>query len=280
VTIRDAPAGPLREAGIPEIQILVDGTEVFTPPAAAAALNAIVSDCLRKFVPDRQAGDQAPAAVSVSAKILVRFNPDLKAIDSQGPGLVGLLLTFVTFFIAGMSLVREKEQQTLDTLLVSRLKPLEIFIGKGLPAAAAGLFNLLLGIPLLMLWFKVPFRGHAALLFLAAIVYLAAIIALALAFSAVSSSQQQAMFLTWYTIMTIIVLSGFFTPLESMPPGAVLSRAIAAVNPFRYLMRIVRSIMLKGSGPGLILNDLLALAGLCLVFSAVSYFLFRRSLKR
>jgi len=283
VTLRDAPAGPLRQAGIPEIQILVDGTDAFAPPAAVGALNGIVRDYLMKSAlfgrqsPDPLFGG-APASISI--KTQVRFNPNLRAIDSQGPGLVGLLLTFVTFFIAGLALVREKEQQTLDTLLVSRLRPIEIFIGKGLPAAAAGLLNLLFGIPLLMFWFKVPFRGSAGLLLLASVIYLAAIVSLALAYSALSSTQQQAMFLTWYTIMTIVVLSGFFTPLESIPSGAVLSRAIAAVNPFRYLMRIVRSIMLKGGGLSFILNDLLILSALCIVFSTISYALFRRSLKR
>jgi ABC-2 type transport system permease protein len=287
VTIRDAPAGPLRQAGIPEIQILVDGTDAFASQMALGALNDIIRDSMAtgsRAGPDSWnpllAARGDPSVSPIKVKTVVRFNPDLRAIDSQGPGLVGLLLTFVTSFIAGLALVREKEQQTLDTLLVSRLRPIEIFIGKSLPAGAAGLLNLLFGIPLLMFWFKVPFRGSVGLLLLASIIYLAAIVSLALAYSALSSTQQQVMFLTWYTIMTIVVLSGFFTPLESIPSEAVLSRAIAAVNPFRYLMRIVRSIMLKGGGLSFVLGDLLMLSALCVVFSTVSYALFRRSLKR
>jgi ABC-2 type transport system permease protein len=274
VTLRDAPGGPLRIMGIPEVQVLLDGTDAYTTLVAAGALQGVLAHVVASLeLPD----SRLPA---VTLKTQVRYNPDLKVIFSYGPGLVGLLLTFLTFFLASLSLIREKEQQTLDTLRISKLTPFEIFIGKGLPALIVGLIDLALGIPILLFWFKIPFRGNSGLMLLSAIIYLIAITSLAIAVSTLSSSHRQAMFLAWYIIMTFLLLSGFFTPLESMPPEAVLSRAIAAINPFRYLMNIVRGIMLKGGGLDSILSDVIALSGLCLVFSTISYALFRRSLKR
>ena len=287
VTLRKVPAPAVPVLDGPDIQVLVDGSDAVAAQAAAGALGALARDA---FAEDLLAARDAPYARFagprpvlppwIAVRTLVRFNPDLRAIDSLGPGLVGLLLTFVTFLLAGLAVVREREQQTLDTLLVSRLRPIEIFVGKGLAPAAAGLAHLAVGIPILIFGFKVPFRGSAALVILAAAIYLAAAVSLALAFSAAAGTQQQAMFLTWYTIMTVVVLSGFFTPLESMAPQAHLSRAVAILNPFRYLMRIVRAVMIKGAGPGDLWGDLAALTGLAALFAGGSYAVFRRSLRR
>jgi len=287
VTFRKPPPAPLPFLDVPEIQVLVDGSDAVAAQITAGVLSGIARDFVAgEFL----AAEEAPVALlaaprtilppRIAVRTLVRFNPDLKSIDSQGPGLVGLLLTFITFLLGGLAVVREREQQTFDTLRASRLRPIEIFVGKGLPPAAAGLFHLILGIPILIFWFQVPFRGSAALILLACLIYLVAAVSLALAFSAVSSTQQQAMFLVWYAIMTIVVLSGFFTPLESMAPGAHLSRGIAAVNPFRYLMRIVRSVMIKGAGPADLLGDFAALIALAVAYAGGSFLVFRRSLKR
>lgn len=274
VTVRDAPSPARRALGVPEIQILLDGTDAFSAAFVEGALQGVIARSLQS----REAPGSRRHAVSVKTQII--YNPDLKPIFSSGTGLVGLLLTFLTFILAALTLVREKEQQTLDTLLVSKLTPLEIFAGKGLPAALVGLFQLLVGLPILLVWFKVPFRGSAGWVLLGAVTYLLAVTSLALAVSALSSSHRQAMFLAWYIIMTFLLLSGFFTPVENIPPEAWLSRAIAAVNPFLYLMRIVRTVMLKGGGWSFVRADLLVLSGLSLVFMTVSYALFRRSLKR
>jgi ABC-2 type transport system permease protein len=287
VTIRKAAGARFPWIDVPEIQIFVDGSDAVAAQAAAGALGAIARDFVAEELAAAREGPSAllvaPRPVlppDIAVRTLVRYNPDLRSVWAQGPGLVGLLLTFITFLLAGLGVVREREQQTLDTLLVSRLRPIEIFLGKGLVPAAAGLAHLAVGIPVLMLAFKVPFRGSAILLLLASLIYLVAAVSLALGFSAASGTQQQAMFLTWYTIMTVVVLSGFFTPLESMLPEAHLSRAVATVNPFRYLMRIVRAVMLKGAGPGDLAGDFAALAGLAVLFFAGSYAVFRRALKR
>jgi len=274
VTVRDAPAGPLHIYGMPEIQILLDGTDALASLVAGGALQTVAA---RSAVPRGAVEAFFPL---VSVKTQVRFNPGLKRIYSFGPGFVGLLLTFLTFFLASLSLVREKERQTLDTLKASALTPLEICVGKGLPAMLVGVFHLAVGLPILLFWFGIPFRGGAGGLLLAALFYLAGITALALAISALSSSHRHAMFLAWYIIMTFLLLSGFFTPVESIPPEAWLSRAIAAVNPFRYLMAVVRGVMIKGSSWSDIQGDLFRLAGLCLTLMAGSYALLRRSLKR
>ena len=138
----------------------------------------------------------------------------------MGPGIVGFLLTIITMFLTSASLVREKEQQTLDTLLMSPLSTLEIYVGKALPAAMIGLVDMVIGLLVVVLWFDIPFRGSLFYLFLAALVYLAAILSYALLISVLSATTQQAMFFAWFSLMIFLLMSGFFTPVENIPPAA------------------------------------------------------------
>ncbi len=274
VMLRDGvPARP-ETRGFPEVLIVLDGSELVAALTAANALRGDVASAAREALPP---GARAPG-LEVTTR--VRFNAGLKNIDSWGPGLVGLLLTVLTALIGASTLVREREQQTIDALRLSRLTPLQVLIGKGAPAALAGAAGLLLGLPLLVFWFKVPFRGSAGILGLAAVVYLAAVTSLALVISAAAGSHAQSMLLSWYAIMIILLLSGFFTPVESIPRFPIPAGAIAAVNPFRPLMRIVRGIMLKGNGWADSVRDLGVLAGLAAGYSGLAWLALRRVLGR
>ena len=274
ITLRDRIPAPSGAGELPETQIVLDGSEIMAALYSASVFRDILFEAAREALPPEA---RAPG---LDVKTRVRFNPGLKNIDSLGPGLVGLLLTVLTVLIGASTLVREREQQTIDTLRLSRLTPFQVLLGKGAPAVLAGVIGLILGLPLLMIWFRVPFRGNAGALALAALLYLVAVTALSLLISAAASTHAQSMLLSWYVIMIILLLSGFFTPAESIPAGPVPARAIAAVNPFRFLMQVVRGVMLKGNGVADACRDLAALAGLGLGYSGLAWLAFRRVFRR
>ncbi len=284
VRLRPAAAGPARAMGIPDVQVTVDGTDPFTSGALAnaidAALGRVAGALAERSSATVVAVPLAPGSPRIGTAVLARFNPDLRSVDAMGPGLVGLLLTLLTFFVTGLSLVREREQQTLDTLLVTGLTPLEIFLGKGIPMMGVGLLHLAAGVPLLAAWFGVPFRGSPLPMLAAAVPYVAAVVSAALAVSALARNQRQTMFVSWYAMIALILFSGFLTPVESIPAAAVHARLVAALNPFRELLEVSRQVMLKGAGTGATAPHLARLAGLCAAAGAASFVAFRRGLRR
>lgn len=262
---------PFPPTTYPEIQILMDGIDSNTAGIAAGYFNGItrqylLSDLSRK-------GRHSP----LESKTLIRFNPRLKSITYMGPGIVALLLTLIAMFLTSISLVREKEQQTLDTLLISRLTPLEIYMGKALPMAIIGLVEMFLGVLVVILVFDITMRGSILWLLLSAVVFLFAILSYALFISSLCSSQQQALFFSWFSIVTFLLLSGLFTPLENIPKAF---QWLVAINPLRYLIQIIREIFLKGNGPEFFLKELVSMSAIALVMITFSLLNFKRMITR
>lgn len=255
----------------PEIQINLDGIDSNTSLIAAGYFNGII----KKFLLDnlKKAGMHQPAI----SKTLIRFNPTLESINYMGPGIVALLLTIISLFFTSISIVREKEQQTMDTLLISRLTPIEIYLGKAIPTSIIGLINMSLGIAMVMIWFRVPVRGNLLYLLLASIIFLSALLAYALLISVITSTQQQALFFAWFTMLTFMLLSGLFTPIENIPPGL---RILADINPIRYLIKIIREIFLKGNGIEYFYKELLYLLAIASVTITVSVLNFKRFISK
>lgn len=251
----------------PDIQILMDGIDSNTSSLAAGYFNGII----RKYIlaDMEKQGFQMP----VKNKTVIRFNPRLKSINYMGPGIVALLLTILTLFLTSVSIVREKEQQTMDTLLISQLTPLEIYIGKAMPMAIIGLIDMFIGIGVVVAWFEVPIRGNLLYLLLASMVFLAAILSYALMISTIASTQQQALFFAWFSMVTFILLSGLFTPTENVPAAF---QWIVKINPVAYLIKIIREIFLKGNGIEFFYKDLTALIVIAAVIISLSLFNFKR----
>lgn len=255
----------------PDIQIMLDGIDSNTSLVAAGYFNGII----KKFLLDNL--EKSGKTMPIVNKTLIRFNPTLESINYMGPGIVALLLTIISLFFTSVSLVREKEQQTMDTLLISRLTPMEIYLGKAIPTTIIGLINMTIGIAVVMIWFKVPVRGNLIYLLITAFIFLAAILSYALLISTIASTQQQAMFFAWFSMVTFILLSGLLTPLENIPSGI---RFLADINPVRYLITIIREIFLKGNGIEYFYQDLLALLAIALVIFTISTLNFKRFISR
>jgi ABC-2 type transport system permease protein len=179
------------------------------------------------------------------------------------PGILCILVTAIGFLLAGLNLVREKEIGTIEQINVTPVRKYHFIIAKMVPFLIIGLVDLALGLILGKIAFNIPFEGSIALLFLCSAIFLVAVLGLALFISTFSATQQQFMFIAFFCMIIFILMSGVFTPLESMPMWA---QKADLINPVAYLMRINRMVMLKGSTIHDISRDIYALIIIAVAF--------------
>jgi ABC-2 type transport system permease protein len=187
------------------------------------------------------------------------------------PGILGILVTAIGFLLAGLNLVREKEIGTIEQINVTPVRKHQFIIAKMAPFLVIGLADLTLGLLIGKLFFNIPFEGSIALLFLSATIFLIAVLGFAIFISTFSGTQQQFMFIAFFCMIIFILMSGIFTPLESMP---VWAQRIDLINPVAYIMRINRMVMLKGSSIADIRGDiysLLIIAAFFTIFAVRRY---------
>jgi ABC-2 type transport system permease protein len=190
------------------------------------------------------------------------------------PGILGILVTAIGFLLAGLNLVREKEIGTIEQINVTPVRKYQFIIAKMVPFLIIGLVDLALGLILGKIAFNIPFEGSIALLFLCSAIFLIAVLGLALFISTFSSTQQQFMFIAFFCMIIFILMSGIFTPLESMP---VWAQKADLINPVAYLMRINRMVMLKGSTIHDISRDIFALIAIAILFTAFAVSRYRKT---
>ena len=185
------------------------------------------------------------------------YNPELDYRDYMVPGILVQLVTVVGTLLTAMNIVHEKEMGTLDQLSVTPLSQGTFIAAKLIPLWLLALVELTLGLLVARFVFHVPMRGSIALVFAAAGVYLVAALGVGLFVSTLVSTQQQAMFVTFFIIMIYLLMSGLFTPIRSMPEWAQL---LAQVNPVKHFIGLMRAVMLKGATIGDVIRPLGALA--------------------
>jgi len=172
------------------------------------------------------------------------YNDTLNYKTYMVPGILVLLVTMITLFLSAMNIVREKEIGTLEQINVTPIKKHQFIIGKLFPFWILGLFILTVGLLIAKLVFDVPMLGNMFVLYSFTSVYLFVILGMGLYISNHTETQQQAMFISWFFIVIFILMSGLFTPIESMPHWAQNSTLL---NPIRYFVEIIRMVMLKGA---------------------------------
>lgn len=190
------------------------------------------------------------------------------------PGVLGILVAAIGFMLAGLNMVKEKETGTIEQINVTPVKKIQFIIAKMIPFIIIGLFDLAIGISVGMLTFGMPFEGSVALLFLCSFIFLIAALGLALFISTFSDTQQQFMFAGFFFLIIFMLMSGIFTPMESMPEWA---QKVNLLNPVAYIMRINRMIMLKGSTFQDIGGDILNLLIIALAFTSFAVWKFKKT---
>jgi len=228
------------------IQLLVDGQDANTANVALGHIAGI----LESYLTDRVRSQSAAALLSEEIHLLtpvvqVWYNPNLKLSDFMIPGIVVFLLTMITTLVSAMGLVREREIGTLEQLLVAPIKKHELLIGKIIPFALLGLVEMGLAIGFARLWYQIPIVGNLGLYLLLSVIFLFTTLGLGLLVSAFSHTQQQAMFMSWFILIFILLMSGFLFPIENMPRSA---QWLTYLNPMRYFILITRELFIKGAG--------------------------------
>jgi ABC-2 type transport system permease protein len=246
------------------IQILLDGTDSNSAQLVSSYAGQVIArytaDMLAKRQRDRQVAVGAPVSAAiprVTAEPRVWFNPELKSRNYFVPGVIVNIIMLVTLSLTTMALVREKEIGTMEQLMVTPIRPVELILGKTLPFVAIGYWDMLLVLGASLLIFRVPFVGSFWLLSLAAFLFILTNLGAGLFISTISRTQQQANMATFLLFQPFMMLSGFSFPIRSMPETV---QWFTYLNPMRYFLEIVRGIFLKGSGFDILWPNLAALA--------------------
>jgi ABC-2 type transport system permease protein len=250
------------------VQVLLDGTNSNTASIVSnyaaqtiARYSAEVMAQLQrsKMVAGTMASGDAmhPAAPQIVARSRVWFNPDLKSRNYFIPGVVVNIITLVTLMLTAMAIVREKEIGTMEQLMVTPIRPMELILGKTLPFVLVGLWDMILVVSAALLVFHIPFAGNFGLLVAATLLFLLTSLGAGLFISTISRTQQQAMMTTGLFFQPFFMLSGFSFPIRNMP---VSMQMLTYINPVRYFMEIVRGIFLQGTGISTLWPQMAALA--------------------
>lgn len=224
-----------------KVQVIVDGTNSNTGTVAQGYATQIV----RQFASDRARASGVSLAGGVDLRTRAWYNPELESRVYNVPAVMGIIVMLMCLLLTSLSVVREREIGTLDQLMVSPLTPTELIVGKTLPVMVVGLIDLVLVTAVAILWFGIPMRGSFFALLPAALLYILAGLSLGLFFSSISKTQQEAFMSVFLLFFPMIILSGFFYPISSMPIGF---QWLTYVNPVRHFLEIVRAIFLKGEG--------------------------------
>ena len=250
-----------------QVQLVVDGSDPQTVASATNTASALVT---------ARAGELAvQRGPVVSLEPTTWYNPDLRTAVFIVPGLIGVILTLTMVMLTAMAIVRERERGTLEQLIVSPVKSIELVIGKIVPYVAMGYVQITLILVAGRLIFGVPLAGSLPLLYALAFVFIAACLALGLMFSTVAKTQQQAMQMSFFFILPNILLSGFMFPFDGMPR---VVQYMGEVLPLTHFLRIVRGIALKGATFADLRGELLALLVILAVLIAISSLRFRKKL--
>jgi len=249
------------------VQFIVDGRESNTALIILGYAGRIVADFNIAWL--KAHGQPLPPA-----RLVVRswFNPNLESQWFIVPGIVALLTLVVTMVVTSLTIAREREVGTFEQLLVTPFRPVEILIGKSVPALVIGLVEGSVIIAVAAFWFGVPLRGGLTLLYVGLFVYLLAVIGVGLMISAICRTQQQAILGAFLFVVPAVILSGFATPVANMPRAI---QHLTLINPMRYFLVVVRGTFLEGLPAPLIYAQLWPMALIGVVTLAGAAWLFR-----
>jgi ABC-2 type transport system permease protein len=258
------------------VQLIVDGSDPQVVASAQDTASSLVASRSQDIQVAR-VGRAGAAAVPAPIELLpsVRYNPDLRTAVYIVPGLIGVILTMTMVMLTSMALARERERGTLEQLIVSPVRRIELVVGKILPYVVIGYVQMALILACANLVFDVPVAGSPALLFAIAFLFIAANLAVGLFFSTLAQTQQQAMQMSFFFLLPNILLSGFMFPFEAMPrPAQWISTAL----PLTHFNRIVRGIVLRGSGFDDLQLEVIWLAAILVALVSFSSLRFRKKL--
>ncbi|MFH1334499.1 MAG: ABC transporter permease [Pseudomonadota bacterium] len=228
---------------IPDILITTDATD---PVAASNAITAVNALSSRLFNRDFQGSLSylVPDPQAFNLRLHIKYNPELITQYNIVPGLMGVILTMTMIIITALAITREYERGTMESLLATPVRPLEVMLGKVIPYIIVGYIQATLIIAAAYFLFHIPIEGSLMLLFFLALPFIAANLSIGVTFSTIAKNQLQATQMSFFFFLPSILLSGFMFPFYGMPKWA---QDIGNILPLTYFLRITRGIILKGT---------------------------------
>lgn len=255
------------------LQIVIDGTDANSATIIQNYVSLILAKYAQAIVTEMMM--RRPEGM-ILLEPRVWYNPELKSSVWMVPGVVSLILLLTTLILTSMAITRERELGTLEQLIVSPIKPIELILGKTIPFVIVGFCDVILVLVAGKLVFNIPIRGNLAFLLACALVFILTTLGLGLFVSTVSRTQGQVMMTALFFMMPAMLLSGVFSPIEGMPQ---IVQYLTYINPLRYFGRIVRGILLKGNGFSILWPDLLVLFIMGIITIVLSSLRFKKHLE-
>jgi len=241
---------------------------------SAGLVQAYSMSILRSFGREFQQMSGLEATVSpINIETTFWYNPELNYHHYMVPGILVILVTVIGIFLTALNIVREKEMGTIEQINVTPVRKSQLLIGKLIPAWIIAMFELSFGLLIAWVIFRQPMVGSLLTLNLVVAVYLIAALGLGLLLSTLANTQQQVMLLAFFFMILFILMSGIFTPIESMPTWA---KMINIINPVAYLIPMLRMILLKGSSLADIYPRLVALGVYAVILLTLAIWRYRK----
>jgi ABC-2 type transport system permease protein len=245
--------------GKAQVSMILDGSDASIGSTALSTARLIgqsyAIDVLTEEA-NRQ-GRGATVQPPLEVRTQVWYNPDLVSAYFMIPGMIGMILYFITALLTATAIVRERERGTIEQLIVTPIRSWELVIGKVLPYVMLGFFDTLEVLLIGHFWFKVPVRSDLSLIVATSGLLLLSSLGIGLFASTIANTQQEAFLTVMFTMLPSIFISGFFFPLDAMPK---FLQFVSYAIPLRYFLVIIRSLLLKGVGAAAIQNEIAALA--------------------
>jgi len=203
------------------------------------------------------------------------YNPNLDSRNFFVPGIVAVLIMIISLLFTSMAIIKEREIGTMEQLIVTPMRPIELILAKTIPYTAIAIVQMLFVTALAVFWFDIPLYGSLFLLFVATCLFLLTTLGIGLFISTISSTQQQAMMTTFFFILPFFMLSGFVFPIANMPQ---VVQWLTLLDPLRFFLVIIRGIFLKGVGMDILWPQYLALAIMGVIVFSGAVLRFRKRL--
>lgn len=244
------------------IQLILDASN----PNTASMINAYTTAILRDF--EREINPVQESIPMLIPETQMRYNPKLESVFMFVPGLITIILMLVSAMMTSISIAREKELGTMEVLLVSPVKPIQIIIGKVLPYVLLSFTSAIMILILAFTAFQMPIVGNLALLLAESLLYILMALSLGIFISTVANSQQTAMLLSMFALLLpAILLSGFIFPIKNMPE---ILQYLSHIIPPKWFVIIIKNIMIKGNGISSIWKETMIIAGFTVLFIGLS----------
>jgi ABC-2 type transport system permease protein len=263
--------------GTAQVSLVLDGSDATVGGTALSTAKLIGQSYATKVLTEQAAltGRASSFNPPLDVRTQVWYNPDLIAAYFNVPGVIGMILYFITTLLTASSIVRERERGTIEQLIVTPIRSWELVVGKILPYSILALIDMVEVLIIGHWWFKVPIRGDLGLIFALSGLFLLSSLGIGLFASTIANTQQEAFITVMVTMLPSLFLSGFFFPIEAMPQ---FLQYVSAIVPLRYYLVIIRALLLKGVGVEALQTEIFALTLFAVFIMGAAALRFRKRL--